>query len=420
MAVETLKPTSSRFEKGSGRLLSVRRVSVVAPSGETDIDHQNLTLKIDGEEISIARKPFYTTSDVLLMVRSAKGLTDSYLISPLIKNIVDSKAVKADKVRVEGKMTYSFREQDLVILINTLLPRVDPYVSLPKGPIALPDGQRLNKLTDLLRKLIKLFIDRKNEGKKVTISDLATLYPDLPPEEARSRARSPLHTARAILQRCGWIIVNHTRRPDLIRGQKPEYELVRIPDSKHNRSTPPKERQGGAWNDLLRTDVLPGALSRQPPTKEAQEVREKAIASAKENLELECTTIILRHLKTEQNLEGFETDLFKFLTGNLIARWPYCMSLRDIIEFDKQEDFTHKLEKFFIDFLRKRLQEAAMVTNQIKLKSRLEREIEDIYLPMLLKSGKNASIESTIKIVCGHFEIRYNKPPKPATSSPAR
>lgn len=276
----------------------------------------------------------------------------------------------------------------------------------------------MNKLTDLLRKLIKLFIDGKKEGRKVTTSDLTTLYPDLPLGEAISRARSPLHTARAILKRCGWIIVNHTRRPDLIRGQKPEYELVRIPDPKHNHSTPPKERQGGAWNDLLRTDVLPGALSRQPPTKEAQKVRKEAIASAKENLELQCTNIIIRYLSANKNLQEFETDLFKFLTGNLIARWPYCMSLRDIIEFDKQEDFTQKLEKFFIDFLRKRLQEAVMVSNHIRLKSRLEGEIEDIYLPMLLKSGKNASIESTMKIVCDHFGIQYKKLPKPATSSP--
>lgn len=133
MTIETqpLPKSQIRLEKPVN-FLPIQRVKMLTPTQELDGSSQKLTLEIDGKQISVPRKSLYTTRDVLSMIRLAKGLTDSYLISPLIKNIVGSEAVKAKKIKLEGKMTYGFREQDLAILINTLLPRIDPYVSLPK------------------------------------------------------------------------------------------------------------------------------------------------------------------------------------------------------------------------------------------------------------------------------------------------
>lgn len=415
MATETLKPTLSQFERESSSLSSVRRASVVAPSGGIDIDRQNLTLQIDGKEINIAKKSSYTTRDILSMIRLAKGLTDPHLISPLIKDLVGSKAVTAEKVNFEGKMTYGFREENLTVLINALLPRIDLYVSLPKEPIILPDGQRLDKLTTLQYMLMGLLTKAKKRQDTVRESYLIALYQGLPKEKAIARARGYMYAMRMKLKPYGWMIKNHTSRPAVTRGEESRYELVSISDHWCKQAQEQREKNIQA---SLGTDFIPDALSKNPPTEKAREIREYAIASAKENLELQCTSIILTHLLINGNLRQFEPDLRKFLNSNLTIRRPYKISLQPhIIKVSKPRHSAKQVERFFINFLRKRLKDADSIPTQEEANSHLEKDIKCAYDNITLENKKDKT-EGLIQIACKHFGIQYKKPPEPPTSSP--
>ncbi len=394
----------------------VPRVTMV-PTTENleDADSfQKLTLKIDGKQIKLRRNWLYPTKDALSVIKLATGINDPHLVKSFVRDIINSKAIKAEKIKLEGKMTYRFNEENLLKLIEMLLRKIDPYVSLSKEPIALPDGQPLDRLTTLQYALMKLLTKAKEQRNTVKESDLATLYQDLPREEAISRSRGSIYTMRMRLKQHGWMIRNHTSRPDLIQGKESEYELMPIVNRQRKDSVPTKKSQERILGDLPETNATSDASSKAPLTDRGRE----AIAKAKENLELESTYIILNHFAIMKNLQQFEANLFSFLKRNLTSRPPYDFSLQDIIQVPKPEYSKAALKKFFIDFLRRRLRDASTMSRQKEFTSSLERKIKKTYDSITLDSNED-KIEGIIQIICGHFYIEYEEPTNPATSSPA-
>lgn len=421
MSVET-QPKIPQVEMSTPTDQPIQRVIIVTlPEGT---DNQILTLKIDGRQLSVPKKKVYTISDALSVIKLACNFKHLSLINTPIKEIItnDAKnAINAKKIIGRwGRVTYSLNEEGFVNLVKALLLKIDPYRSSGENFLILPDGQQIPNSNSILQNtLLGLMLAAKKEEKTVKETELfKKCAPDLSELTAISRVRNLMQNVRMRLKPYGWMIKNYTSRPDLVQGQESEYELMPIANHRQKNSVPTKERQEETLNHSPKTDVASATSTKTPLTERGRKMQEEAIARVKGNLELECTSIILKHFKLMKNLQQVEVNLFNFLRNNLTNRPPYNFSLQDIIQVSKPEYFKTTLKKFFIDFLRKRLKDASIMSRQKEFTSSLEKEIKETYDSIALES-KEHKIEDLIQIACEHFRIEYEEPSKPATSSPA-
>lgn len=408
MAVETR--TRSAIPQGEMREPAdppARRVMMV-PTIENPEDigsFRKLTLEIDGKQIEIRRKWLYSTADVLLVIKLAKGLTDWHLIYPLIRDVINSKAVKAEEKKRGRRKIYAFSQKSLVQLTEMLLPKIDPYVSLPEGPIVLRDSKKLDKLTARQKALMILFIKKIGEKQKaITESDWAPFYLGLTSKEALSRVRGTIHELKALLDKQGrsWTIVENTELKD-----KPAYELLFIQDSKNR-----VDRQPSAGI------IIPasGSQKKENLKPEAMAIRQERLNRTREQLRSICTDIILSLLRVNGSLKGVTTDLNNFLKAQLPKNVePYRFLLSDIVPPQDNKPYIDVLQEFFINCLRKKLAQAVVPKPNEYFS---DRKIGAVATDKKPKVTNNEE-EKIIKAVCDYFEIKYEEPPKPATSSPA-
>lgn len=377
----------------------VRRVMMV-PTVENPEDigsFRKLTLEIDGKQIEIRRKWLYPTGDVLSIIKLAKGLTDWHLIYPLIRDVVNSKAVRAEEKKRGRRKIYEFSQKSLVQLTEMLLPRIDPYISLPEGPIILPDGKKLDKLTARQKALMILFINKIREKQKaITESDWAPFYLGLTSKEALSRVRGTIHELKALLdkQGCSWTIAENTELKD-----KPAYELLSIQDSKSRVDRQP-----------LTGTIIPtsGSQKKENLKPEAMAIRQERLNSAREQLKSICTDIILSLLRVNGNLKGVTTDLNNFLKAHLPKNVePYRFLLSDIVPPQDDKPYIDVLQEFLTTCLRDKLAQAVAPKPNEYFSDRNIKVVATDKKPEV----KNDEGEKIIKAVCDHFEIKYEKPP---------
>lgn len=408
MTIETLRSSISRVDMQRSGDLPVQRVTVVTPAEDKD-SGRNLTLQIDGKQIRISIGWFYLTGDVLSVIKFAKGLIDSHLIYPLIKDAVDSEAVKAEKINHGRRMIYKFSREGLIELTEILLPQLDPIVSLPKEPVVLPGNHILDNLTARQKQLMILFLKKKESKQKaVTESDFATLYPcTRAPDKTVSRARRTIHELRMLLKDYGWMIENRTEHPASVNGTPSEYELLSPEDIKTKMDQKPLTEIRIPYPDS------PKKVNLKP---EAMTIHQERLTSAREQLGSACADSVLSILRINGNLRGVKKDLKKLLETQLPRNaYPYRFSLSDIIPSEKDKPYLESLQKFFINCLRKKLRQAVTPKpNEYFLNRRIGTVAAD-----KKSENKDNEEEKIIKAVCDHFGIKYEEPSNPSTSSPA-